>query len=778
MASDFNATVDSPRDPFLPRSDAATRSRSPDAGGSEHKRRRKVLSCYDCRRRKLQCDRGVPACSRCTKAGQAANCLYLDDANDMPSRAVVDSAARGGTNSDLTGAAQDGSFGRPTHPPHSATSTGDYLSRLEFQDRRIKQLEAALTRVSPNPTIPSIMQLKASKLPLSPESIVGTSAAENSGSTATDRETMMLRGKSFKTQFFGLTHPGSLIAYIPELGNFTKEAFEKFSAFARIRQDIKALEDRTKYAGTKPQLVSDSDLKALLPSRPEADHLVQLYLENFDGIYHILHLPSFQREYSEMWNNIASARPHFIAIVLLVTAAAQCLTSPRPWLYTANSSTARERANLATRACEDWLQAQSEKHVTIADFQIRVLLLLAKQVSVWKWKRTWTYNGATLRFFMAAGLHRNPDLLRKPTSALDKEMRRKLWAAITELELQASFDRGMVSTPWPQQSDCPPPINIHDEDVSPSSQELPAPRPVQEFTSNLYISLASETIMLRHTLNSALNNIRQSISFDEAKRYTEQIEAHLQAMPQWIGRSTELPQALLSLNLRQYLLALHDRQIRQANSQAERTFSKMVIMETALKIMETQKSLTTKGCYAPEILWQNQLRAALSVCHVATTLDPQADGMLSQVVEQNADLVMKTAIELITDKIIRYGREQRQLWIVLAANGHMKAKRNPDQKLLYMQEAVDKITRPYYKIMACQEDAPTAVGSGPPTGREDLPNGTIEYLPITAESRTELQADVNDPPLLDIEELAAWTFDDWAFNPMDLQALEGDAFHT
>lgn len=137
---------------------------------------------------------------------------------------------------------------------------------------------------------------------------------------------------------------------------------------------------------------------------------------------------------------------------------------------------------------------------------------------------------------------------------------------------------------------------------------------------------------------------------------------------------------------------------------------------------------------------------------------------------------MNDAIELITDKIHRLGREQRQLWMVLAANAFMKTKKDPDQKLVYMQEAVDKIMRPYYKIMACQQEvAKSAVSSGPPTGRADMPNGIVEYLPT--EGQTKPGENGSDPSILDFDAIAAWTFDDWNFNPTDF-ATFGDPYQA
>lgn len=755
-----------PRDPFFPDSTGSVRAVSPnDASGGDRKRRRKVLSCYDCRRRKLQCDRAMPACGRCTKAGQAASCIYLDDASDTPTRNVDGAVV---SNADPIKPPFDTSMNRAAAP---APPPGDLLSRLEYQDRRIKELEGALSQANQGRS----QQWKTQTLPLTPESIVGGDVIAPTVAAA-DRETMLLRGKSFKTQFHGMTHPGSLLAYIPELGAFTKEALERYPTLYRTRQDLKALEDRTAYAGPKHRFRNDGDLTAMLSSQPETDELVQLYLDNYDNIYHIIHLPSFRQEYYELWSDLSNARGHFVAIVVLMMATVQCLKTSEPRLYTANSSVAREKALAAVGAVEDWLLAQSQKHVTISDFQIRFLLNLAKLTNASKFKRTWTDAGAFLRFCMAAGLHRNPELLRKPTSALDKEMRRRVWFAAAEFELQSSFDRGMISSPWIQQGDYVAPSNLPDDEFSEETQVLPGPRALREFTSTSYLATASETFMLRYSLNSALNNVRQTISFEDAKRYTEEIENHLQAIPQWTRAPSEAPQALLSIILRQYLLVLHDRQIRQSSSKAERSFSRVIIVDTAKKIIDTHTALMDRGCHMLQFLFHDQMRPALSVFHILSRPDPQTDGILGEVMSRTAALVVDDAIELITDKIHRLGCEQRQLWMVLAVNAFMKTNKDPDRKAEFMQEAVDKIMRPYYKIMACQTgDAAGSVNSsGPPMGRMEMPNGIVEYLPTEGQTKPEFGT---DPTLLDFDAIAAWTFDDFNFNATDFTAF-GDGYQA
>lgn len=403
---------------------------------------------------------------------------------------------------------------------------------------------------------------------------------------------MLLRGKSFKTQFHGATHVGALIAYVPELAKFTKVTFETFPAFARIRHDMKSLENRTVYAGTEPTLTKDEDLKSLLASREETDHLTDLYLDNYDTVYHILHVPTFRQDYSEMWTDPNAARPHVIALVLSMIACSRLLvTTSAPWLYTGNRSKVRECAITIIRVVEDWIQSKSEKHVTILDFQIRFILLLAKRITVRKAKRQWTEANRFLNFGISAGLQRNPDFLRKPTPSADKEMRKRMWAAACEFELQMAFERGMVSSSWPPQSDCPPPSNLGDDDFEMSTEHLPPPKSTQHFTGTSWLKVSHETLSLRLSLNTALNNIRQPLSIDDGKRYTEEIEAHLKALPAWTGTTSDGPRAVLEVNLQQYTLAIHNRRLRSSSSLVERNFSRLSLLENSTKIVDIFKSL-------------------------------------------------------------------------------------------------------------------------------------------------------------------------------------------
>lgn len=135
---------------------------------------------------------------------------------------------------------------------------------------------------------------------------------------------------------------------------------------------------------------------------------------------------------------------------------------------------------------------------------------------------------------------------------------------------------------------------------------------------------------------------------------------------------------------------------------------------------------------------------------------------------------------MLTDKVIRFGREQRQLWIALAAHGFWKSRKDPAKRTEFMQEAVEKITRPYYKIMACQQEESSALNtsstrpsdqlsSAQPPGGSGLENAALDYLPPAPQAMTIQDPDMSEQPLLDLDEIEAWTFENWAFDPAELQ---------
>lgn len=169
-----------------------SRDHSPEHDDGTEKRtskKRKVLSCYACRSRKMKCDRVYPVCGRCQKTGRADQCSY-------DPRLLEESQVQPGQR--LTANANHTTFTMPDsglNEEEAKDEVSDALRwKLRMQERRIEMLEKKLATTS-GINNPSHMKLRPSE-------------------ESTRPEEMMFRGKGFKTQFHGSTSVMSMISQV------------------------------------------------------------------------------------------------------------------------------------------------------------------------------------------------------------------------------------------------------------------------------------------------------------------------------------------------------------------------------------------------------------------------------------------------------------------------------------------------------------------------------------------------------------------------------------
>jgi hypothetical protein len=402
-----------------------------------------------------------------------------------------------------------------------------------------------------------------------------------------------------------------------------KEAIMHHASLSRVQRDLKALQVSWKTEKGDAMPLKDLNLLDLLPVRETVDRLVHLYFDTFETAYRILHAPTFWREYQGFWGEPQAARPAFVVTILLLMAAVNCVSSREQSTYIGDSATAREAAILWIEACDLWLQRQSQKHVYLAIWQIRCLLLLAKMANTVKKKRTWTSAGNLMRQAMSAGFHRDPSLLGTKVSVFDQEMRRRLWATMVELELQASIDRGMPSALAGFPSDVAPVLNINDEDFDEGSQRAPLQKPWDEYTATSFLHMSRSSLSLRVSLNSLLNELSSHAQYEDVLMYDEKIMQKLQDIPappdpEAVPEGPRLPdllRTLLDVQLRQFLILLHSPFARQAQSNSRFSLSKMACFNAAGSILEQYSKLGASGNHTLLLFRNDVFRAALSTCH-------------------------------------------------------------------------------------------------------------------------------------------------------------------
>ena len=399
-----------------------------------------------------------------------------------------------------------------------------------------------------------------------------------------------------------------------------KDAISTHTSLARLRSDLKVLKVRARQVLAAAPKSYHPDLLCLLPKKDVVDRQLKVYFDTFELIYHVLHVPSFWKEYDVFWEDPQKGEPSFVAILLLAMAVVSCISPKQPSRFVGHSSVTRQTCIIWLENVETWHQRQSPKHADISYYQILCLLSLAKEVNAIKKKRAWTTTGILLSIGSAAGLHRDPSLRDGKISVFEQEMRRRLWSVLTELELQNSLVRGMPTLLAGFKSDCAAPRNIHDEDFDESSQQLPASRPRSELTAASFLHVAGQSLSLRTALISMINNPGTSLKYQEILQYDEQIRQLLRSISPLDTRkdicsTSSLPFAALNIQLQQLLIVLHSPFARQAGTHPQCGYSKLVCFKAATGILEQHSRLTAMGDFTLGLRGHDIYLAGLCLCH-------------------------------------------------------------------------------------------------------------------------------------------------------------------
>ena len=491
----------------------------------------------------------------------------------------------------------------------------------------------------------------------------------------------------FGIRWYGPTCVHDLMQTIPGLESVANDIFRKLPDIERIRGYMNEIEYYGQHCGdtaSGPRKIH-SHLVSLLPPKDLTDARVHLFHDVYGKIYHIFHLPTFWFEYEGLWEDLENCPTQLLAMVLLMVAASRGLqassSSSRDGSVVIDSTVSAEDAIGLIASSERAIQVNESHSLATRNLQARFILAFTKTVVFPKFKTGWIQVQNLVQLYMGEGLHRDPDVIHLQLSAREKEIRRRMWYAAMELHVQVSVDQGLPPLPWPLHCDCKPPRNLVDSDVDVADVEdvLPQTRPARHRTHVSYLAMAAKSLPLRSQLSQDLNSSKEPLSFEEAKTRTDEIHSCLDKLPTWATASPNLPRALLFLKLYQYILIIHSARIYQDKTRSGRQFSAMMLWETALETIKIHTTFLNEGQLGLQSLCNDILRAAFCLCQLMIS----ANGMTSesQVVavrlsEIELNSLLDQAVEMTTNKLIRFGRERRHLFMILVAREHVRAKQD------------------------------------------------------------------------------------------------------
>lgn len=188
---------------------------------------------------------------------------------------------------------------------------------------------------------------------------------------------------------------------------------------------------------------------------------------------------------------------------------------------------------------KNWLDMQrGESNVCIHTLQTRTLLLLLQELNLVEPQELWTQSGMLIRQAMCMGLHQDPEEYSE-ISIFDKDIRRKLWTTIVELDVQFSLASGTPGAIMPSHLNLRETVNIDDDELTEDLQNYPTSKSYNSWTNAMpHIALSAslgDRLIVTNLLGGALNlgdDIPLLLS------HAKVLEQALRSLPQQFRAST------------------------------------------------------------------------------------------------------------------------------------------------------------------------------------------------------------------------------------------------
>jgi hypothetical protein len=363
-----------------------------------------------------------------------------------------------------------------------------------------------------------------------------------------------------------------------------------------------------------------------LPPKGDTDALVAIYLNNFEQLHRIVHVPTFSREYINFWTPGRTRYPTMAAMILSmlavsITAPSQIAgSSPIPAAY-------RHMSEQWIAAVDDWLRLQSTKHRKLVHYQASCLIYIARRMNMVNKKRFWKDTGSLIQDAITDGLHRNPPL---SDTLFIRELKKRIWFTVRELELQNSFECGLLTLLHNIESDVETPVNLRDEDFDDATVQSPIERQPNYYTENSYQFHSFRSWSLRLEISRRLfgSGAFKIPEYDEVLRYTHEITKAINDLPPWgtcnSGDKRDpylfLTFSMLEFQLKECLLALHRPYIERDDGKFP--LSENICYQTSREILLSNIGLANLGVQSLAQLREDLSLASLHMTRI-TLLQPE-----------------------------------------------------------------------------------------------------------------------------------------------------------
>ena len=415
---------------------------------SSLKRPRPVISCLECRRKKLKCSRTLP-CQQCLKIGKPDSCSFqagqIPDSR-LPSDEPAEKRSRLGSSSIANGLESARPFryaGLGASPAASRPSPlTDGIGLFEQLEQRVVYLE----------------------------SVAGVSGRQRDKSAGRDHEPKT--PLSLRTPAPARPRQSMPSSIFPNAAAFLKDWLSLEGApeprARKAATDLRQLHDSLKYLHKRPVVFREqqngSQIRRLVPSQPVCQTLIEIYFDNLEHCFRILHRPTFDRQLNDFFSGeLADSSHHFLPQLVAILAISSIL-GIRNECVEVGSAFNGELIHTSVDFIDDYLhKLKSKDQHTVSALQTRMILLLLRWMRLDKLTDLWELSGQILRQALIMGLDSDPSQGTATYTVLEAELRRRLWTTICEEDMMISIlcDMPCLIPDF----DCQTPLNVNDVEL-------------------------------------------------------------------------------------------------------------------------------------------------------------------------------------------------------------------------------------------------------------------------------------------------------------------------
>jgi hypothetical protein len=412
-----------------------------------------------------------------------------------------------------------------------------------------------------------------------------------------------------KAMYIGDSHWATILTEISEVKNYFSDHKKQYEDAMR-KVEASRKQAGIQYTGpafligcrNKPEF---SELLASLPGRDAVDKLVQRYFNDYDPATHILHIPSWQKQYDKHWQSPENTTPAFLGQLFAICGLAMqsyFKNQDEPYEYRGRSQSLSSNYRTLTQQCLLLLDFSKPEHTAIETMILHLHseFLKTGEADI----GIWIFTGMIVRFAMRMGMHRDSKNF-PHINPFQGEMRRRLWNFIRHSDILVSFAIGLPNMIRSTDTDTELPANLKDEDFDEDTQMMPSPRPKTEFTAVSYLIAKSELAAIFGRIAETTQGVNASPYEDILKLDTEIRDAYHSTFPVLHMKSPEESQLdpattltmrmNISLLYNKGLCVLHRRYVTRARENSRYAPSRQACIDASMQLLRNQQILEVES---------------------------------------------------------------------------------------------------------------------------------------------------------------------------------------